>query len=473
MNVTTESANSTEVTLNISMDSEDEEPFISRSYRRMVTRVQIPGFRPGKAPRSVVERHVGRTALVHEALEFLIPETLDQVLKEQDIQAFAEPDLELLEVEPVSFKAVVPLEPLVELGGFREIRLEREAVDVSEAQVDEVIEQLRFEAGPWSPVDRPVKFGDLLSLNVTGTIGGERAIYDQGVDYIPNQDNARPLPGFSIYLEGTVEGQEKEFTLTVPEDYPQADYAGQECRFQVKVLSIKEKELPELDNEFAKGVGDGFESLVALRADVQMRLTNDAETASLRELEQKSLGELLEVATVQASSLVYQRELDQMHQDQERRLRDQRVDMDTYLGYIGKTAEEWREQLRPQAEQRLNTYLVLRKLSQEEDIDISPEEIQDEIDSMATSSADSEDPMRKVLSTDNARDSIRSSLLNRKVMQRLVEIFQGEGEEPAKPAAGTQEQPDSEIVQSSQEETAEGDLTDPEATEEGVGSHAN
>ena len=456
VNVTRESSNPTEVTLNILMDSEDEEPFINRSYRRLVSRVQIPGFRPGKAPRSIVERHVGRSTLVQEALEFMIPETLDQVLKDQDIQAFVEPELELLEVEPVSFKAVVPLEPVVDLGDFRMIRLEREPVDITQAGVDEVIEQLRFEAGPWEPVERPVQIGDLLSLDVTGTILGEPAISDQGIDFIPQQDNQLPMPGFSIYLEGTVEGQEKEFTLTVPEDHAQTQYAGKECSFRVKVLSIKEKRLPDLDDEFAKGIRDGYESLEALHSDVRERLTKDAETASLRQLEQNSLEELLKIAIVQASSLIYQRELDQMHQEQERRLRGQRVDMDTYLSFIGNTQEEWLEQLRPQAEQRLNTSLVMRKLAEEEGIDVDTEDIQAEIDSMASSSGDSEESVRAALSADSARDSIRSSLIGRKVMERLVEIVQGQETSAEEPENSTEARPEAEERTPAQLESDEG-----------------
>ena len=151
MNITKESESATEVTLNISLDSADEEPFIGRSYRRLVSRVQIPGFRPGKAPRSIVEQHVGRTVLVQEALEFMIPETLDQVLKDENLSAFAEPQLEILEVEPVSFKAVVPLEPVVDLGNFRETRLEKDSVEITVDQIGEVLEQLRIESAPWEP----------------------------------------------------------------------------------------------------------------------------------------------------------------------------------------------------------------------------------------------------------------------------------------------------------------------------------
>ena len=461
VNVTRESSNPTEVTLNILMDLDDEEPFINRSYRRLVSRLQIPGFRPGKAPRSIVERHVGRAALVQEALEFMIPETLDQVLKDQDIQAFIEPELELLEVEPVSFKAVVPLEPEVDLGDFRMIRLEPEPVEITQDGVDEVVEQLRFEAGPWEPVDRPVQFGDLLSLDITGTILGEQAISDQGIDFVPQLDNQLPIPGFSVYLEGAEEGQEKEFTLTVPDDHPQTEYASNECRFRVKVLSIKEKRLPDLDDEFAKGIRDGYESLKALHSDVKERLTKDAETASLRQLEKNSLEELLKIASVQASNLIYQRELDQMNQEHEKRLQGQRVDMDTYLSYIGNTQEEWLEHLRPQAEQRLNTFLVMRKLAEQEGIDVDPQDIQAEIDSMASTSGDSEESVRTALSTDSARDSIRSSLLSRKVMEHLVEIVQGQEQSVLEPEPSTDAQAEAEeetpAQQDSVEETGEED----------------
>jgi len=430
VNVTRDAASPTEVTLSIEMTPEDEEPFITRSYRRLVSRVNIPGFRPGKAPRSIVESQLGRPALVQEALEFMVPETLDKVLKDENLQAFMEPQLEILEVEPVSFKAVVPLEPVVELGDMTSIQLERQPVVVTDEQVDEVLEQLRYDSAPWEPADRPVQFGDLLTLNVHGVIAGEETMNDEGIDFIPQQDNPSPIPGFSIYLEGMAEGQQKEFTLTIPEEHGQEQYAGKECHLRVEVISIKEKKLPELDDEFAKGVRDGYESLEALTSFLLQQLTDHAEHASSRQAEQDGLEKLLEISTIQASEMIYNRELDSLYEQRERALRNQRLDMDTYLGYIGKTDEEWREQLKPQAEQRLHTFLVLRKLAQDEEIDVDPEELQAEIDTMITDSGDSQDAIRQALASDSARDSFRSSLLSRKVMQRLVEIIEGRSESP-------------------------------------------
>ena len=448
MNVTRESENPTEVTLSILMDSEDEEPFLNRSYRRLAGRVRIPGFRPGKAPRSVVESHLGRATLVQEALEFMIPESLDQVLREHEIRAFTEPQLEVLDLEPVSFKAVVPLEPTVDLGDFHSIRLQPTEVEIGDEDVTRVLESLQYESAPWEPSDRPVVFGDLVTMNVRGTIAGEDVINDEGVDYIPQMDNNLPVPGFSVYIEGMTEGQEKEFTLPLPEESIPEDSAASECHFHVEVISVKEKQLPELDDEFAKGVREGFDSMDALSEHIRQRLTEDAEATALRELERNSLEEVKKIATIQASELIYQREMESIREDHERTLRNQRLDMDTYLRFIGQTEQEWEEQLRPQAEDRLTTFLVLRKLAEQEEVEVESSDVDEEIDRLMENSAEeTAEGLRRMLNTDDSRESIRSSLLNRKVMARLVEIVKGtsNAEEAEEPEDSTTEEPAAEV----------------------------
>ena len=455
MNVTKDSVTTTEITLTIAMDTDDEEPFLNRSYKRVASRVRIPGFRPGKAPRSVIENHLGREALVHEALEFMIPESLDQVLKDEDIQAWMEPKLEVLGMEPVSYKAVVPLEPVVDLGEFQAIRLEREPVEVTDEQVNEVLESLRFEAAPWEPVERALAYGDLATMNVKGIIEEEEVIDDQGIDFIPQEDNNLPFPGFSTHLEGMLEGESKLFTLSVPDDYPQENYAGKECQFNVEVLSVKEKNLAELDDEFAKGVRDGFESLEALTDHVRQRLVDESEATETRRLEVSGLEELKKLAKIEASELVYERELDMMYEERARSLQNQQMSMELYLSYVGQTEEELREQMKPQAEERLNTMLMLRKLADVEEIEVGDEDVEVEITNLIESTGGNSDAsMMQALNTENARESIRSSLMNRKIMARLVEISQGE--ESASPAAtdATDTSPESEPEEESQEETS-------------------
>ena len=467
MNVTKDSVTTTEITLTIAMDTDDEEPFLNRSYRRVASRVRIPGFRPGKAPRSVIENHVGREALVHEALEFMIPESLDQVLKDEDIQAFMEPRLEVLGMEPVSYKAVVPLEPVVDLGEFQSIRLEREPVEVTDEQVSEVMESLRFEAAPWEPVERALVYGDLVSMNVKGIIEEEEVIDDQGIDFIPQEDNNLPFPGFSTQLEGMLEGDSKLFTLSVPDDYPQENYAGKECQFNVEVLSVKEKNLPELDDEFAKGVRDGFESLEALTVHVRQRISDESEATETRRLETSSLEELKKLAKIEASELVYEREVDLMYDERARSLQNQKMSMELYLSYVGQTEEELREQMKPQAEERLNTMLMLRKLADIEEIEVGDEDVEEEITNLiASTGGNSDASMMQALNTENARDSIRSSLMNRKIMARLVEISQGE--ESASPVAieATDTSPESGPEEESPEEASNGESSPAEEAKE-------
>jgi trigger factor len=423
--VSRQSNSSIEVTLNIEMDETDEDPFLDRSYRRTVNQIRVPGFRPGKAPRSIVENYVGRTALVQEALDFMIPETLDQVLRDEDLQAFGQPDVEVLEMEPVSFKAVVPLEPLVELGDFRSIRVEREEVEVTDEAVGDVMERLRQESAPWEPVERPVQFGDMLNVDVKGSIDGEQVVDDQGIDYLPQEENVLPFPGFAVHLEGMSEGEEKEFVVTIPEDYPREQYAGKDCNFQVKVLSIKDKMLPELDDEFAKGVGEGYDDLEALRNFVRERLTEEEEARVNHEFQENSLDELIKIASVHASQMLFQREVDAVWEERERALRSQRLDMETYLRFIGQTEDEFRDSLLPGAQERLTRFLVMRKLAQEEEIEVTDEEAQEELDALFDESGENAAAMRRALSTESARENMRTSLLNRKVMERLTQIAQG------------------------------------------------
>ena len=425
MKVTKESANSIEITLSVEMTNEDEDPFIDRSYRRSVGRLNIPGFRKGKAPRTIVESYVGRTALLNEALDYLIPETLDTVLRDEDIQAFAEPQIEITEIEPVTFKAIVPLEPTVNLGEYTDIRIEKEAVEITDEQVDDVLQRLRQESAPWEPVDRPVQYGDLLNITVTGTIDGEEVVNDEGIDYIPQEDNVLPFPGFATNLEGMNDQENKAFTITIPEDYPREQFAGKECAFDLTILSVKEKILPELDDEFSKGIGEGYDTLEELTSHVKDRLSDEAETESTRDLESKAIEALVELAKIDASELLYEREVENMQQERERMLRNQSLDMDTYLSYIGKTPEEFQEELRPTARERLTRFLVLRKLAETEALEVTEEDIQNEVASLIESAGENSEQMRRNLSSDAVRSNIGSSLLNQKIMGRIVDISQG------------------------------------------------
>ena len=467
MRVTRDNVSPIEITLSVELETEDENPFLERSYRRTVSRINIPGFRRGKAPRSIVESMVGRTALLQEALDFMVPETLDKVLTDEDVSAFGEPSIEVTDLEPVSFTATVPLEPTIELGNYRSLRVESEPVEIGEEQVDDVISRLQEEQAVWEPVERPAEYGDRLNLDVNGEIDGELVVDDHDVEYIPNEDNVLPFPGFAPNLVGLAEDAESEFNVTIPEDYPREQYAGKEVQFKVSVLSVKEKSVPELDDEFAKSVGEGFDDVEALRSSVRESLTNQAEAAAQNELEQKSLEALCEAAVVNASPILYDRELEALQADRERMLRQQGLDLATYLRFMGKSNEEFLDEMRPSAERRLVGGLVLRKLAEAEEIEVTDEDIQSETDRLFDMSTGEEaeqeslDNLRQFLDSESTRDNIRSSLHSRRVLERLTEITQGKLDESDDdssqevPADETEEAPANETPEAEDSTAAE------------------
>ena len=439
MIVTREDPESRQVVLTVELEPSDIELHLQRVYRQLVNRVQIPGFRKGKAPRSVVESFLGRNAMVQEGIDSIVTSSLNQALERESLEPFGEPEIDSLELDPVSFKATVPLEPQVDLGDLQSLRLERDPIEITEEQVTEVLEQLQRSNGVWEPREGQVRFDDLVTLDVEGTIEGNRILQDQAVDFVPRQDSPVPFPGFSVYLEGMSAGEDKQFILTVPEDYRESAVAGKECRFEVKVIEVKELRLPELDDEFAKGAGEGYDTIAELQDDIQRRLYNDAVEAAQRDLQEKALQEVIDGAEVVYPPLTEQRELDRMVEDRAHALQEHRLQAEDYVAEAGKSDEEVRAELRPEAVQRLTRFLVLRQISLDQGIEVSEDDVQDEIDQMS-GTGESQEAIRNAFSTDNARSAIRNAILSRKVQERLGEIAQSSvAEEPPDDAAESEE----------------------------------
>ena len=460
MKVTKEEPASREVVLNIELDSEDVEPYLDRSYRRMVNRVQIPGFRKGKAPRTLVENYLGKEAMIRDSLDYIAQQSIEKAIENEQLEVFGDPDVEVVEINPPSFKATVSLEPIVDLGAFRSLRMKPEPVEVTDEQVSEIIEQMRYESAPWEPVERPIKFGDLITLDVDGFIDGQQVADDREVEFIPQQDNPMPFTGFSVHLEGVSKGQEKEFTLPIPEDYPDESIQGKECRFKVTIHEIKEKALPEVDDEFAKGIGEGYESVDALKQNVLDNLTSQAERASQREFQEAALQKVIDGANIEMASITTNREIDNMLENRAEALRSRRISMDDYLRSASKTEEELREELRSSAEERVTRFLVLRQLAKEEDLAVEDEDIDAEVDTISGGQSESAESLRQALSTDSARASVASAILSRKVLERLSEIVQSDDQpEDAQP---TPDQPTDEASSPSAEEDGEAETEDQE-----------
>ncbi len=276
MKVTREDEAQRQTVLNIELEEPDLESYLQRAYQRVSQKVKVPGFRPGKAPRAVVERVVGRESLLQEALEFMIPEVMAKAIEQEEIEVGAQPDVELIETEPVTIKAIVPLPPLVETGDYNSLRVPWVAPAVTDEQINDSLEETQKQSALWEPVERPAQMGDQVIMDLKGVVDGETLLDQEDGPFILS-DEPMPIPGFGEQLVGIGAGDTREFDLTFPEDYLSESMAGKECHFTVTAKETKEQKLLDLDDEFAKGVGEGFDTLDALKDNIRQQLQDELE----------------------------------------------------------------------------------------------------------------------------------------------------------------------------------------------------
>ena len=422
MKVTREKTENSQAHLTIEVEPAALEESLENSYRRLVKKAKIPGFRQGKAPRQVLERYLGRDRLLEDALNELIPQTYEQALKEENLEVIAQPQIEITQTEPVVFKAKVPLKPTVELGDYHRLKFSQKPVKVTEGDVEAAIERLRHEYATWEPVERPVELRDLVTLDVKGSVEEKTFLDQQGVQYQVLSALPFPAPGFAKELVGMKTNEEKEFKLELPSDYPRGELAGKQASFRVKIGEIKQEKLPKRDSDFAKGVDPGLKSMKGLKKKVAEALNAQAETKSKRDLEEKVVQAVVEKSKVEFPPVMVEWEINRLVDEQLQRWQMSGGRVEEYLESVKKTEEELREELRPLATSRVTNSLVLEKVSSEEKIEVSEGEIEAETKSMIEASTEDKDKMEKLFDTPQAKQSIRRMLLTRKTVEKLVEI---------------------------------------------------
>jgi trigger factor len=424
--VTNEKTENSQTYLTIEMDETEVEESTEKAYRKLVQRVNVPGFRKGKAPRAVLERHIGKETLLNDMLDELVPQAYEKALEEQEIEAIARPQIEIVQTDPVIFKAVVPLRPVVKLGDYHGIHLEPEPVEVTEEMVDAVIEQLRHQHATWEPVERPLAVGDLATLDVESTAEGEPFINQKGAQYQLMAESVTPAPGFAEQLVGMNKDEEKKFKVQIPGDYLREEFAGKKASFKVTVTEIKQENLPEVTDEFAAQVESEIKNVGALRERIETDLRTRAEARSKQDFEERVIGAVIDMSEVEYPPIMVEVEIQELLEEQAQRLQMQGLTMEQYLKAMNKTDEEIHEEMRPIAEKRVTRGLVLGKVAEEEKIEVSDDDIDAEIAGMVENAAeDRKQEVERILRAPQARDSFKRPLLSRKTVQRLVEIVRG------------------------------------------------
>lgn len=428
--------------MRVEVEAAEIEASLEHAYHHVVKEVAIPGFRKGKTPRAVLEQYVGREALRKEALEELVPELCMKIIEEQKLEVVAQPQVEMLQDDPLVFKATFSLRPEVELGDYRSIRIERPSVEVGDGEVDDFMQKLRERHGDWAPASRAADFEDMVIIDVTqGEKGGEAKSHE-GQQVFLVKDSILPLPGFSEHVVGMAVGDEKEFTLSYAEDYRIKELAGKEFVFKVKLNEVKEKHLPELDDEFAKSLGEGMDTIDGLRKYAADGLKRAAEDRANKEHESKVLEAVVNSAVkIEYPPIMVEQEINGLMRDRDMALRE-RGGLRNYLKTVKKTEEELREELRPGAVEQVRHELVLGKVAEEEKIMVDPVEIEADIEKMMKGAGEGNERLQELFGTPQARQVVENRMIAQRTLQRLVGIALGNagGEPEQKADAGKESQ---------------------------------
>jgi trigger factor len=324
--------------------------------------------------------------------------------------------------------------PKVDLGNYTLLRVPRDAVVVEPERVQENLEALRHRYATLEPVSRPIAWGDIVRADAHATVDSTTLVHEDDAEFQLAEGRSLSLPGFSEALIGREKGTEFEVELTVPEDAPDERLRGRTARYQVAIKEVKQEVLPELDDEFARQVGEGFSSLAALRSRIEEDLRKALESEAEHRYHDQALDALVVRAETEFPPVLVERETERLLHEQSGAGRSgrggsSRDDLERYLQQIGKSEEEMRAELRPLAEARVRRSLVLSELAEAEHIEVTDAEVQVEIERLASGVSGSADEVRRLFSSDSAKESLRRSLITRKTLDRLAEIASADGAE--------------------------------------------
>ena len=386
MSVQVENLEKNMAKLTIEVAAEEFEKAVQAAYMKNKNKITIPGFRKGKAPRVMIEKMYGAGIFFEDAANALIQREYPKAAEESGLDIVSYPEIDVVQVEKGKsfiFTAEVAVKPEVTLGEYKGLEVEVTPVEVTE---EEVAAELKREQENNSRTidvdDRAVAQGDMVTLDFEGFVDGVAFEGGKGTDYPLTIGSNSFIPGFEDQLVGAELNKEVEVNVTFPEDYHANDLAGKAAVFKCTVKAIKVKELPELDDEFAKDVSE-FDTLDAYKADIEKKLKERKEAVAKREREDKAVDAVIENAQMDIPEAMIQNQIQQLMQDFIRRMQAQGLSIDQYYQFTGLDNAKIQEQMRPQALKRIQSRLVLEKIAETENIQISDEKFEEELKAMA------------------------------------------------------------------------------------------
>jgi len=409
--------------LTVEVDAQEVSKALDEAFKKVVKKVNVPGFRKGKVPRKIFESRFGVESLYQDALDIILPKAYSQALEETGIDPVDRPevDVEQMEVgQNLIFKATVTVKPEVELGEYKGLEVPAKDFSVTDEAVDEEINKVRERQAELIIVeDGTVEQGDTTVIDFEGFLGDEPFEGGKGENYPLEIGSNSFIPGFEDQLVGMKKDEEKTITVTFPTEYHSEELAGKEANFKVKVNEIKRKQLPELDDEFAKDVSE-FETLDEYKADVRSKLEEKAKTDEENYKKDFLVEKAAENATIDVPNAMIESEIDFMLRDFEQRLQMQGLNLDLYSQFSGLGKDDLREQFKKDAEKRVRINLTLEAISQKEQIEVTEAEINEEIEKMAQMYGLTAEDLKQRLEAQGNTDALTSDLKIRKAIDILV-----------------------------------------------------
>lgn len=424
MKATAERIEKNTVLLEVEVGQEQFSSAVEKAYKKLVKKINVPGFRKGKAPKTILERYIGKQALYDEAVEIVLPEAYMKAVEDTGIEPVAQPELEMVQVEegkPVVFKAKVVVKPEVKLGQYTGLEVARPDENVPEEEIEKELERLQNRHAKLLTLEEgEVVEKDLVTIDFEGKIEGVPFEGGQSNDYTLEIGSGTFIPGFEEQLVGMKIGETKDISVTFPEDYGREDLGNKEAVFTVTVKVIKRKELSPLDDEFAKDVSE-FDSLEELRADLSNKLKQAAGDRAKYQLRSEVIAKAVENAEVDIPPEMVESRVEEMLGSMEQRLMSQGVSMENYLKYTNSNMDDMRENLRPDAERNIKQMLVTDAVARTENIEATDEDIEREISKMSEEMKQDPEIIKKVLEGQDQLDYVKKSIIRDKATQFMVD----------------------------------------------------
>jgi trigger factor len=426
LSVVTEQLPKSQVGMTIEVPTELVDATYERVLNRLVSRAKIEGFRPGRAPRALVEARLGPAVVREEVVETMIPEVIRQALEEKSIDPIDNPDVEVLELErgrPARLKATVSVMPEVTLADITTLHPDLHGHEVTDEMLERRLEEVREPMAEITPVERELRLGDIAVIDVEVEVGGEVIESETQKAMEAELKEGVLRPELLAVLPGTFVDETREAKVTFPEEYRDPKLAGNEATMRVTVRGVKEKILPPLDDALAKVLSDGAnETVESYRESVREDLEKSVRAMEKLEREQEIVRVLVEASSVEVPQTLVDRELTSELESMERSLSRQGLKLDRYLEYLGKTLDQWMADQRPDAEERLKIDLVLAEFARREKLEPSDEDVNSFLEEQAAKDVELKDQVAELKKSPSARRYFASRLRRLRVLDRLVEV---------------------------------------------------